>query len=80
MRPIGLTYPVSEAAEPPIGIEEAQRAPTAICRQHGGLIADHLSESDYFGRVYLCPIGECYWRLTKAPSGLHRRLQFPQGL
>ena len=80
MRDIGLQYPVSEVAEPPIGIEEAKTASTAICRQHGGLIADHLSAGDRFGQVYLCPVGGCYWRLTAQVSGLHRRLTFPKGL
>lgn len=79
MRDIGLPYSVSEA-DPPISGEEAQGAATAICRVHGGLIADHLSDGDHYGKVYLCPIGQSYWRLTAKVSGLHRPLQFPQGL
>lgn len=81
MRPVyGAPHEASELAEPLITPDEAKRAETAVCRVHKGRIGDQLADGDFYGRVYFCPIGSMYWRLTKHLSGLQAPLKFPKGL
>ncbi len=65
-------------AEPPISPDEARFADThdpAICRFHNGLIADGRAAEDVLGRVYFCPVGRMYWRLTPLMSDFLRPLR-----
>jgi hypothetical protein len=81
VRPVyGAPHEASELAEPLVIPDEAAKAETAVCRAHKGRIADQLADGDYYGRVYFCPIGRMYWRLTKHLSGLQAPLKFPKGL
>lgn len=78
--PIGLDYPASPLAKPPIRGPEAVNAPTAICRMHNGRIAHGLAAGDYYGMVLYCPVGKMYWRLQERIPGLFAPLKFPKGL
>ena len=64
MREIGLAHPASDAT-PPITAGECEPSRVAICRYHSGRIRDGLASGDAYGRVYFCPVGGSYWRLTK---------------
>lgn len=76
MRDVGLKHPVSELAQPAIRTEEADCAETALCPAHGSQSL-HLNVP---GRVYLCPLGLCYWRASKPGQGMHSPLQWPKGM
>jgi hypothetical protein len=67
-----LPHPVSSLADPPISIEEAKTAETAICRWHGSQYT-HLNVE---GRVYFCPIGGQLWRHSAKQSGMYALLRF----
>lgn len=75
-RNIGLDYPVSEAAIPPIRPEHVRHVETALCPQHGSQFA-HLNVE---GRVYLCPQGSMYWRAGSRGGGMHAQLRWPRGM
>lgn len=75
----GMPYPISDASRP-ISPDECAQVDTAICRLHGGRIRDGLAVGDFYGRVYLCPIGRTYWRLEKQQSGMSAPLKFPKGM
>jgi len=79
-RQIGLDYPASSLAQPPIRPDEALNAPTAVCRYHDGRIRHTWAEGDRYGNVYFCPIGQMYWRLNKHQNGFLEPLSFPKGL
>ena len=79
MRNLGLEYPAADT-DPPILPEECEEGNVAICRYHGGKVRDGLASGDYFGRVYLCPIGGMYWRLTKPKLGMNTPLRWPKGM
>lgn len=55
-------YYVSSIAEPRISQAECFHADTALCPQHGGLIATHPTQHDHDGKVFYCPTGGMYWR------------------
>ncbi len=78
--PLGLDYPASPIAHPPIRPPECKDADTAICRYHKGRISQGLTASDFYGRVLFCPIGQQYWRLTPRVPGMFAPLSFPKGL
>jgi hypothetical protein len=81
MRPVyGAPYEASELAEPLVTPEETKGVETAVCRVHKGRIADQLAAGDYYGRVYFCPIGRMYWRLTQHLSGLQAPMKFPRNM
>lgn len=61
----GLPYPRSSLADPPISGKEARTAVTANCPKHHGLIATQPTQDDAEGRVYLCGVGNQYWRYTR---------------
>lgn len=79
-REIGLDYPASGDAMPPIHPEEARGAATAICRYHKGRIIHGLATGERYGQVFYCPIGRQYWRLTERVSAMHRPLAWPKGM
>jgi hypothetical protein len=56
---------VSSLADPRPRADECERAQTAICPYHGGLIATQPTQHDHEGDVYFCPIGGMYWRYTR---------------
>jgi len=64
-----LPFPRSEIADPPIAMDEARAADTAICRRHNGRIKTDPTQGDVEGRVYFCPIGRQYWRYSKQGGG-----------
>jgi len=66
-----LPYPRSSLADPPVSAEEARKATTANCPRHKGLIATQPTQDDTEGRVYLCGVGNQYWRYTRK-QGLGR--------
>ena len=65
-----LPYPRSDSADPPISIDEARAADASTCCWHNGRIKTDPTSSDVEGRVYFCPIGREYWRLSKHEGGL----------
>lgn len=71
-----LPYPRSSGAEPPITVEEARAADTAICRWHNGSIAHSPTTNDVYGRVYLCPVGKSYWRYSREDAGMYAPLTY----
>jgi hypothetical protein len=79
MREIGLDYPASDAI-PPILPEEARNAEPALCRLHKGRIAIQLADGDFYGKVFFCPVGRSYWRLSKQQDGMLKPLKFPKGM
>lgn len=73
-----LPYPRSTRADPPISAEEARNAATTNCPRHRGLIASQPTQDDTEGRVYLCGVGNQYWRYTrKAGIGRLPALKYP---
>jgi hypothetical protein len=70
-----LPYPRSEA-DPPISAAEARAADTAVCRWHNGLITHSRTATDTYGRVYFCPVGRSYWRLTEREAGMYGELPY----
>ena len=78
MREIGLEFPASDLAVPPIHPAEAEHAETALCPMHGS----RFVELNVEGKVYFCPHsgGRMYWRAGKRGSGMYGRLQFPRNL
>lgn len=76
----GAPYGASELAEPLITADEVHNVGTAVCRVHKGHIAHGLAAGDHYGKVYWCPIGSMYWRLTKQVAGMHSPLRFPRNL
>jgi hypothetical protein len=67
-----LPHAASSLADPPVTMDEARAAETAICRWHGSQYG-HLNVE---GRVYLCPIGGQLWRHNGSQSGMHAPLRF----
>jgi hypothetical protein len=76
----GAMYGASELAEPLVTPDEVKNVETAVCRVHKGHIANGLAANDYYGRVYYCPIGSMYWRLTQRIAGMNAPLKFPRNL
>jgi hypothetical protein len=70
-----LSFPVDEKAEPPISIEEALAAGSALCIRHGGLIGQRGEKE---GMVFLCTDCRMYWRYAKRPSEFLRPLSYPK--
>jgi hypothetical protein len=76
-----LLYPRSEMADPPITIEEAREARKhsdyeTTCRRHKGHITHSPLPSDTDGRVYWCPEGREYWRLSKKTGAMYKPLKY----
>ena len=69
-----LNFPVDERADPPISIEEALAAGSALCPRHGGLIGQR---GDKEGMVFLCTECGKYWRYVKAAHHSRRKLRYP---
>ena len=64
----------STLARPPIQQREAEKALTAICPNHDGLIA---KTGDKDGTVFFCPLGGEYWRYAKQQtSNFKSRLSY----
>ena len=78
-RDIGLKYPAS-FADPPITPDECDEAALAVCRQHNGRIREQRAVGDYDGKVFFCPIGKSWWRLTRKMSGMSAPLAWPKGM
>lgn len=57
----------------PITLAEKAKADTAICRHHKGLIRE---TGDVEGTVFYCPIGDEYWRYTRAQTGFNTLLPY----
>lgn len=64
-RDVGGRFPVADNAVPSITLGEIVDIDTAICRYHGGRIANGLAAGDFYGKVMYCPLGGMAWRLTK---------------
>lgn len=65
----------SELARPPIQQHEAENAPHSICVLHNGLVRQ---TGDIEGRVFYCPVGQCYWRYSNnVKHGMHSPLAYP---
>lgn len=60
-----FAHPRSSLADPPITAQEARSAATANCPRHHGLIATQPTQADTEGRVYLCGVGNQYWRYSR---------------
>jgi hypothetical protein len=76
----GAPYGASELAEPLITPDEVKDVETAVCRMHKGHITHGLAAGDYYGKVFWCPIGRLYWRLSEHVSGMTAPLRFPRNL
>lgn len=77
----GAPHGASELAEPLITPDEVEGgAETTVCRVHKGHITNGLAAGDHYGKVFWCPIGRMYWRLTQRLSGMNVPLRFPKGL
>jgi hypothetical protein len=68
-----LEFPVDDKAEPPISMEEAHAAGSALCPRHGGLIGQR---GDKEGMVFLCTDCWMYWRYSKQPSRFLKPLNY----
>jgi hypothetical protein len=66
-------YSMSQRANPPISVVDADLATVAICCWHGGLIKTFGGKN---GAVFFCPTGEQYWRYKKRDQTLWRALKF----
>ena len=65
---------LSNLAHPPIQPKETDKAETAICRNHNGLIR---LTGDRDGRVFFCPVGNEFWRYSaKRETGMHSPLPY----
>ncbi|MGH3426304.1 MAG: hypothetical protein ACRD3Q_15855 [Terriglobales bacterium] len=71
-----LEHAPSALADPPISAEEAHAADHATCRWHHGHITHTRVTGDAWGKVYFCPIGRQYWRLSQELNDFLRPLQF----
>lgn len=71
-----LPHPRSDLADPPIALEEARTADTAVCRAHRGTIAHFPGASDTEGKVFFCPVGGQYWRYSKQQTGMYAPLDY----
>ena len=50
----------------------------AICPNHNGRILRGMSQGDYYGKRYWCPIGRKHWQLTERSNAMTRRLPYPK--
>ena len=64
-----LPYPRSSLADPMITFAEARAAEISICCRHNGRVKTDRLPTDTEGRVFWCPIGREYWRLSKGEGG-----------
>lgn len=71
-----LPHPRSDLADPPVTLEEARTAGTAVCRAHRGTIAHFPGANDTEGKVFFCPVGGIYWRYSKQQAGMYAPLEY----
>ena len=65
---------LSNLARPPIQPHETDKAETAICCHHSGLIR---LTGDKDGRVFYCPVGKEFWRYSlKQQPGMYSPLPY----